>query len=413
MKRVLMIAFHYPPVRGSSGVQRTLSFSRYLLEKGWEPTVLTVSERAFPLTTDEQLSDIPDGVDVRRAFAFDAIRYFSVFGWHPKMLALPDRWWAWYYSGVRAAHKVLNEKSFDLIWSTYPIASAHRIGANIANSSGLPWVADFRDAMFDEWFPSGAGRRNWHKAIEEDVFSSASKVVVTTPGTKSMYSQRYANFNNDDIVCIANGYDERIISEVELSKPAARLDKSKISVLHSGILYPDERDPQSLFQAIFDLKKEGKISANTLEVIFRGSRHDDYYQPIIEGMGIDDIIIFKQGIDYREALKEMYAADALLLLQSSTCNYQVPAKVYEYARVGKPLLALTDSNGDTANFMRSAEYGQIVPLDDSVQIASGLLQLLEGLKLEELPNSDVVNAYSRKALSEKLAELLDSVISNN
>jgi len=32
MKRILMIAFHYPPLRGSSGIQRTLKFSRYLPE---------------------------------------------------------------------------------------------------------------------------------------------------------------------------------------------------------------------------------------------------------------------------------------------------------------------------------------------------------------------------------------------
>jgi hypothetical protein len=31
MNRVLMVAYHYPPDRISSGVQRTLKFSRYLM----------------------------------------------------------------------------------------------------------------------------------------------------------------------------------------------------------------------------------------------------------------------------------------------------------------------------------------------------------------------------------------------
>ena len=39
MKRVLMIAFHYPPASVSSGIQRTLKFSAYLPELGWEPSV--------------------------------------------------------------------------------------------------------------------------------------------------------------------------------------------------------------------------------------------------------------------------------------------------------------------------------------------------------------------------------------
>ena len=43
-RRVLMIAYHYPPCAISSGQQRTLSFSRHLPESGWEPIVLTVSQ---------------------------------------------------------------------------------------------------------------------------------------------------------------------------------------------------------------------------------------------------------------------------------------------------------------------------------------------------------------------------------
>jgi len=43
----------------------------------------------------------------------------------------------------------------------------------------------------------------------------------------------------------------------------------------------------------------------------------------------------------------------LLLLQASNCNSQIPAKVYEYLRAGKPILALTDPEGDTATLLRN------------------------------------------------------------
>ena len=41
MKSVLLMAFHYPPCAGSSGVLRTLKYSRYLPNHGWRPIVLT------------------------------------------------------------------------------------------------------------------------------------------------------------------------------------------------------------------------------------------------------------------------------------------------------------------------------------------------------------------------------------
>ena len=38
-----MIAFHYPPMRGSSGIQRTLTFSQHLPRHGWQPLLLSVA----------------------------------------------------------------------------------------------------------------------------------------------------------------------------------------------------------------------------------------------------------------------------------------------------------------------------------------------------------------------------------
>ena len=36
MKRVLMVAYHFPPLAGSSGIQRTLRFVQHLPAYGWE-----------------------------------------------------------------------------------------------------------------------------------------------------------------------------------------------------------------------------------------------------------------------------------------------------------------------------------------------------------------------------------------
>jgi len=46
MKRVLMIAFHFPPLAGSSGIQRTLRFVQHLPALGWQPLVLSAKPMA-------------------------------------------------------------------------------------------------------------------------------------------------------------------------------------------------------------------------------------------------------------------------------------------------------------------------------------------------------------------------------
>ena len=42
-RTALLIAFHYPPCSVSSGLQRSLAFSRHLSEYGWNAVVLTVT----------------------------------------------------------------------------------------------------------------------------------------------------------------------------------------------------------------------------------------------------------------------------------------------------------------------------------------------------------------------------------
>ena len=70
--RVLVVAFHFPPQAGSSGVLRAQKFCRYLPEFGSMPTVLTVKASAYERTDPMQLGDIPADVEILRAFSLDA-----------------------------------------------------------------------------------------------------------------------------------------------------------------------------------------------------------------------------------------------------------------------------------------------------------------------------------------------------
>ncbi len=59
VKRVLMIAYHFPPVRFQRSSAHAQVLPRYLPEYGWEPMVLSVSPLAYPATDVGQLAEIP------------------------------------------------------------------------------------------------------------------------------------------------------------------------------------------------------------------------------------------------------------------------------------------------------------------------------------------------------------------
>src|SRR4051812_8923822 len=146
-KRILLVAYHFPPVQGSSGLQRTLKFAQYLPSFGWQAAVLTAHPRAYEHVTADQVDDIPASTFVRRAFALDTARHLSIRGAYPRALALPDRWVSWWFGAVPAGLALIRRFKPDVIWSTFPIATAHLVGLTLAHLTRLPWVADFRDAM--------------------------------------------------------------------------------------------------------------------------------------------------------------------------------------------------------------------------------------------------------------------------
>jgi len=405
-----MIAYHFPPLAGSSGIQRTLRFVQHLPALGWQPIVLSTHPRAYERTSDDLLADIPAGTVVRRAFALDTARHLQIAGRYVGAMARPDRWISWQYDGVRQGLKLIEEFKPDVIWSTYPIATAHVIAGKLHRKTGIPWVADFRDPMAQDDYPPDPVARQMYRDIEADAAANACLCVFTTPGAAQMYQQRFPQAA-EKMVVLENGYDEESFASAEASTPAAAnqpIGTRPLVMLHSGIVYPSERDPTQLFEALGCLKKDSMLRPSDLRIRFRASVHDDVLQSLAQAHGAQDFIELCPAIPYREALAEMLSVDALLVMQASNCNAQIPAKIYEYLRAGKPILGLTDPDGDTAGVLRGAGLNDIARLDSANEIANALTAMVSSLRqgTTKLPDPLAVQKASRLGRSQALSMLL-------
>ena len=408
-RKVLIVAFHYPPVAGSSGIQRTLKFSAYLRDYGWEPIVLTVNPRAYERVTDGQMAEIPPGLQVERVFALDTARHLSIGGRYLRPMAIPDRWVSWWPAGVWRGLQIIRQQRPAVIMSTFPIATAHMIALTLRRRSGLPWVADFRDNMTDPGFPRDPLTWRFNRRLEAACVRHCSKAVFTTRGALEMYAERYPEIPASRWSIVENGYDEDNFVDAESRFERRPLGHAgQLTLIHSGALYPEERDPRPFFAALASLKRGGEISAAGLQVLLRATGSDDFYRPMLQQHGIDDIVRLTPSVGYRDALREMLCADGLLLFQAAMCNHQIPAKLYEYFRAGKPILALTDAAGNTADAMRHAGADHIVDIGDENSIVAGLRTFISGLRDNEMEGVARPQAErnSRRARSAELAQLL-------
>jgi len=411
VKRVLMVAFHFPPLVGSSGIQRTLRFAQHLPEFGWEPAVLSAHPRAYPNMAAESIREIPRNLEVRRAFALDAARHLSVAGVFPRLLALPDRWSSWCLGAVPAGLRLMRTFKPDVLWTTYPVASAHLIGAALHRLTGIPWVADFRDPMAQEDYPADRLTHRAFEWIERRTLRACAKAIFTAPGALRLYAERYPELPASRLGIIENGYDEASFAGLEARASLERTEGERpFTLVHSGTVYSSERDPRPLFAALGELLREGVISGTSVKLVLRASGNDAYLNELAGAEGIREIVSLQPAIGYRAALEEMQRSDGLLVLQAANCNYQVPAKLYEYLRARRPILALTDPQGDSAAVLRSAGVDSIAPLDSKESFRRTLVTFLEQLRARRapLPSEAAVAACSRRARTAQLAAVLDA-----
>lgn len=411
--RVLMVAFHFPPLAGSSGIQRTLRFVQHLPAHGWQPIVLSASPRAYATTSQDLMAEVPEGTVVERAFALDTARHLSIAGRYPGFLSLPDRWRLWEAGAVPTGLRLIRKYRPDVIWSTYPIATAHLIALRLHRLSGIPLVADFRDPMAQEGYPEDPRVWRAYQRVEEGVARSAARMVFVTPSAQAMYRTRYAHLPQDRFALIENGYDEESFAAAEsalATTDASPLNPGCMTLLHSGIVYPSERDPRALFAALGRMRADGRATPGRLRLRFRAPVHGDLLQQLAAETGTQDLIEILPPVPYREALREMLRADGLLVMQGANCNEQVPAKLYEYFRARRPILGLADPSGDTGRVMRESGVAHIARLEDTAQVEAALTRYITEVAPAS-PSSELtpqVSAMSRKARAQALAQLLDA-----
>lgn len=408
-RRALIIAFHFPPQAASSGIQRTLSFSKYLGRHGWDPLVLSASPLAYSAKNTSQLASVPASLVVRRSFALDAKRHLGLFGRYPEVLALPDRWSSWWLSAVPAGLALIRQYRPEIIWSTFPIATSHLIGLTLHRLTGIPWVADFRDPMLQEGYPTTRLQRKAFAWIEQQAVTRCCKAVFTTHSALHSYRQRFPQLAGDKFSVIENGYDEEGFLASGNSSGSAPGAGQRITLLHSGVLYAEGRNPSAFFEAIAKLKSQGRVAAASLSVVLRATGDDPRFNALAQKYGIEDIVRIEPPVPYREALREMLEVDGLLVFQGAQFNTQVPAKIYEYFRARRPIFGLVDPAGETARILGAAGFRSIAPMDRAQGICTALDIFLDEIRKGSAyrASKEVVTASSREHRTRELAQLFN------
>ena len=408
---VLIVAFHFPPQAGSSGQLRALKFCRYLPEFGWQPSVLTLNARAYEAIDARGEKAIPPGTPVYHAFALDTKRHLGFRGAYLDFMALPDRWVSWLLGAIPTGLHAIRKQHACIILSTFPIASAVLVGYALHRITGKPWVVDLRDSMTEAGYPREPRMRRVWLWLERQAVRRAARIIFTADSTRRMYLERYPDLSPDKLLVISNGFDEEDFCAFPTSTAPPVVESRPLRLLHTGLIYPEERDPRPFFRALSRLKKENRISRASLQIAFRAPGAEELYRSLLQENDIADLIELQPHVPYAQALQECSTADGLLLFQAANCDHQIPAKAYEYLRLRKPIFALTTQTGDTAALLKEVGGSSIVDLASEEDIYRGLPEFLSALQSasHELPDAVAIQRYARRNQAEQLARCLSEL----
>lgn len=424
-KKVLIITYYWPPA-GGPGVQRWLKFIKYLPEFNIEPIVYIPKNPNYPIVDDTLIDEIPKNLTIIRQPIMEPYKLASKLsngqsetiskGIIPDKkkqsvmqrlmlfvrgnFFIPDARKKWVKPSVNYLSTYIRDYNIDTIITTGPPHSLHLIGEQLKSRFGVKWIADFRDP----WTTIGYHKklkltpmaRRKHKFLESKVLNAADTIVVTSNNTK----QNFLSLTEKPIEVITNGYDYESVGKVELD--------TKFSIAHIGSLLSD-RNPEVLWRVLEELKTENKIFASTLQLNFVGSVSKDVLRSL-EEHNLSQYVNVVGYVPHVEAIKHQKKSQVLLLIEidSEETKCIIPGKLFEYMVSNRPILAIGPKGSDVSDILRATNTGNYFLYDDYDAIKEAVLDMFQAFRSSELKSHAIgLQQYSRKALTKKLAELIN------
>ncbi len=410
MKKVLVIAFYFPPL-GGAGVQRTLKFVKYLPEFDWQPIVVTVNSHGSLPVDPSMTEEIPPDISIYRTPAF-LLSYrlpWRVKHFISQWFLFVDEHLGWFPFAVRKCIQIVRDEHIQAIFTTSAPYTDHLVGHTITHRFPLPWVADFRDPWvgnFSSSFPT-AFHESLALRIEKHILRSADRVTVVSEPMRQSFLSRNPGLSDSRIVSLPNGYDPADFKNLSLPER----EPGKFVVAYTGSFY-GQRLPHRFLAGLRTAMEEDQRLRQEIQVWFVGNMGKLTAQAIEEA-GLNDIVKMTGYLPHKQAVARLLAADLLLLVIGAGPGSEAvfTAKIFEYLAAGKPVLALVPE-GPAEQLIREAGSGIVVHPDDIQAIAQGLLSLFhqwqEG-KLAVFPRREVIAQFDRRALTGRLAAILNEL----
>ena len=426
MKRVLVIAYYWPP-SGGSGVQRWVKFVKYLPAEGWEPVVFAPLQADYPVLDPSFEAEVPASVEVLRGRIWEPYAaYRKLTGakstqvteissgkktwkqrlslWIRANLFVPDPRVGWVKPSVKTLKAYLKEHPVDAIVTTGPPHSVHLIGQQLHKATGIPWIPDFRDPWsrmyYLKYLPMTAATWAKLRRQEQSVLDQCNTVLSCTPLVQEEYQAQTAT----PVACITNGFDEE-----DFLGPAPEGD-GHFNITHTG-LFAADGNPFTFWKVLGAMVADDPAFGEALRLRLVG-KVDREVLDAIAAAGLSAQTVALGPCDHATAVREQRSATLLVLPLRNDAQYRpiLPGKLFEYLAARRPVLGIGQPDGAMARVLEQTQAGVTADWSDQASMRAFVEAAWKQFRAGSVPaTAGDIGPYTRRATTHALASLLNSV----
>jgi glycosyltransferase involved in cell wall biosynthesis len=408
-RRILIVSYYFPPFNGAV-TQHAQRLVRYLPQFGYEPHVLASSvfhgENSSAPPVEGHVHSVPRGERAQRA----ALALGRAEMYAQVKARMWDMGFAWAAAfGYPAARRLIDSGGFEGIISISPSLSSHWLAYRLKRRRPqLRWLMDFADPLVGNPFRHAVPIvQRWEERFERRLFEAADAIGANTEPVRELWMERYPEIR-DRFHLLPNGFDLG-----EYVAPLRTPPRDAPVLAHVGAVYGG-RLPNDMFEAMYELAVAGRLAPRDLTVEFLGaSNFDRARRPECLAWLREHgyVRIMNQQVPRAQALRYAGQADLQLLLDVTepyNTRLQLPSKIFDYLRIGRPVLAFTAEDSPAERVLaQSGIVHQVIynrqPLE---RVMDGLQKFLRLPRDVRQPAPALLEQYDARRIAATAAALI-------
>jgi hypothetical protein len=204
----------------------------------------------------------------------------------------------------------------------------------------IVWIADFRDLHVEPHYDIVFWRPFQHWCNRQ-ILKTANIVTTVSEGLAKHLRDYHSN-----VYVFQNGIEAPLSIEA-IETDLETILSSKFTILYTGSLFGDERNPQLLLEILKELTDEGVLTTDNFQLVYAG-KDTQLWLEWMNRFGLATYLLSRGmvSLDEAKALQRSSHLNVLLTTATPTWTGVMTGKFYEYLAARQPILVLINGTQD-------------------------------------------------------------------